>query len=104
VNWSVEGVVAVEEGAESERRSDDDRRAEDRRRSQEPIAWEDRRTTADRRLAERRAQVRKDYDQAVEDARAILLAHGMDSPEFVAAAKSTENLRRLSREVDDIPD
>ena len=74
----------------------DDRRKGERRRSTLPITGED------RRQGERRSrdQLREDYDDAVARARAALLAHGMDSPEFAEAARATEDLSSRIKEID----
>jgi hypothetical protein len=77
-----------------------DRGKANRRRSQAPITGVDRRRGARRS----REQLREDYDGAVTRARAALLTYGMDSPEFAAAARATEDLnvqiRRFDRAAD----
>jgi ribosome-binding protein aMBF1 (putative translation factor) len=77
-----------------------DRRKEDRRKSQQI------RTGEERRNGERRsrAQLAEDYDGAVARARAALLAYGMDSPEFAAAARATEDLNGQIKDFDRAPD
>ena len=77
-----------------------DRREGDRRVSRQPLGWPDKQANVDRRGGDRRSQAMLDYDAATVDARAALLAHGLDSPEFAAAIEATEELRRLSREID----
>jgi hypothetical protein len=82
-----------------EQRDAADRRKEDRRKSQEPFAG------GDRRLGERRSreQLREDYDGAVSRARAALLTYGMDSPEFAAAARATEDINLQIKQFDRDP-
>lgn len=63
---------------------------------QEPLTGEDRRQ-GERRS---RAQLSEDYDGAVARARAALLTHGMDSPEFAAAAQATETINTQIKQFD----
>ena len=77
-----------------------DRREGERRISQKSVDWQNRRANVERRGRDRRSQTMLDYDAATEDARAALLTHGMDSPEFAAAIRATEELRLLSRKID----
>jgi hypothetical protein len=64
------------------------------------IGWEDRRAE-DRRTGARRSadQIKADQIEAFDRAKIALLAHGLDSPEFAAAAQVTEDLRRELREL-----
>lgn len=81
--------------ADSDRRSRTDRRQLDRRKSDVPIVGDDRRSGVDRRLAQRRLE----YDQAVEAARAALIRHGINSPQFATAADGSEQARQRLNEV-----
>ena len=83
-------------GDGGEARETGDRRQRERRTQQEPL------TGVDRRQGERRSrqQLSEDYDGAVARARAVLLAHGMDSPEFAEAAKATETINAQIKQFD----
>ncbi len=48
-----------------------------------------------------REQLAKDQRVAFEQAKAVLLKFGMDSPEFYAASQRTEHLRRVLRDLED---
>src|ERR1700742_61804 len=79
--------------SELERRGDIDRRQGDQRISQQAYPGENRRSVNDRRQGDRRAQIQEEYVAAIEQAKAALLVHGMDSPDFANAALVTEDLR-----------
>jgi ribosome-binding protein aMBF1 (putative translation factor) len=85
---------------EDEHRGSEDRRKEDRRKSQMPFTGEERRE-GERRSRE---QLREDYDGAVTRARSALLTYGMDSPEFAAAARATEDINWQIKQYDRAPD
>jgi hypothetical protein len=86
----------VDSLGDGDRRMDEPHEA-DRRMSLRPIDGPEMRATLGRPSEDRRSQALRDYDVATEDARTALLAHGMNSPEFAAAIKKTDELRRLSR-------
>jgi len=73
-----------------------DRRKASRRKSHKPFTGKDRRQ-GDRRS---RDQLRQDYDGAVMRAKAALLAYGLDSPEFAAAARASEDLNLQIKQFD----